>query len=138
MTAAPARVDLPVIDAATAPFWEGTQRSALLIRHCDACGRKHFYPRPFCPYCWSDQVHWEQANGTGTLYTYSIVYANDLPPFRDRLPYVAAIVALDEGPKMMSNLVECELSDVQVGMPLEVVFNRQTDEVTLPVWRPRR
>jgi uncharacterized protein len=133
------RGDLPVIDEATAPFWEAAQREVLLIRRCrGACGRAHFYPRPFCPHCWSDEVVWEEASGKGTLYTYSVVYVNGLPPFRDRLPYVAAIVQFEEGPRMMTNVVDCEISELAVDMPLEVVFRVESPEVTLPFWRPIR
>lgn len=79
---------------------------------------------------------WEDASGRATLYTWSVVRVNDLPPFGERVPYVAAIVDLDEGPRMVSNVVDCEFDDLEVGMPLEVAFREETDEVTVPVFRP--
>jgi uncharacterized OB-fold protein len=130
------RFDLPITDSSTQPFWEAARKGKLLIKRCRACGRAHFYPRTFCPSCWSEDVEWMEASGRGTLYTYSIVYKNDLPPFPDRVPYIAAIIDLEEGPRMMSNVVDCPFEDLRVGMPLEVGFRQETDEVTVPVFRP--
>jgi uncharacterized OB-fold protein len=131
-----ARFDLPSIDEGTAPWWEATREGKLLIKRCADCGKPHFYPRPFCPHCWSENVAWEEASGKATLYTWSVVYSNDLPPFPDKVPYAAAIVDLDEGPRMMTRVVGAEFEDLRVGMPLEVTFEQETDEVTLPVFRP--
>ena len=83
---------------------------------------------------------WEDARGTGTVYTFSVVHRNDLPPFNERVPYVAAIVELDEGPRMMTNVVDCGIDDVAVGMPVEVTFRTIDDtssNVAIPVFRPR-
>ena len=71
----------------------------LLLMRCSTCGRAHYYPRPFLPRCGADTVSWEQASGDATLYTWSVVYQNDLPPFNERVPYVAAVVDLAEGPR---------------------------------------
>ena len=130
------RFDLPQIDEGTRPFWDAAREGRLLVRRCGACGRAHFYPRPFCPHCWSDDVWWEDASGRATLYTWSVVRRNDLPPFAQRVPYVAAVVDLEEGPRMMTNVVGCEPSALSCGMPLEVSFETRTDEVTVPVFRP--
>ena len=99
-----ARADVPTIDAASAPYWGAARRGQLLIAECAACGKVHHYPRPFCPFCWSEDVRPVQASGVGTLYTYSTVYVNDLAPFKERLPYVAALVELDEGPRLMTTI----------------------------------
>jgi uncharacterized protein len=130
------RFDLPTPDDTTRPFWDGAREGKLLIKRCDACHRAHFYPRPFCPYCWSDQVEWEEASGRATLYTWSIVHVNDLPPFAEHVPYVAAIVDLDEGPRMMTNVVECPSENLQAGMSLRVAFREQADGVAVPIFRP--
>ncbi|KPM54113.1 hypothetical protein ACG83_18985 [Frankia sp. R43] len=130
-----ARYDLPTIEAETAPWWEAARRGELLVRRCGGCGRAHLYPRPFCPTCWSEDVSWEQAAGTATLYTWSQVHANDLPPFRDRVPYLAAIVDLDEGPRMETTIVGVTEADLTIGMRLKVDFS-DVGEVTLPVFRP--
>ena len=130
------RFDLPTPDADTQPFWDAAREHELLIRRCRGCGSASFYPRPFCPRCWSDDVTWERASGRATLYTWSIVYVNDLPPFPERVPYVAAVVDLEEGPRMMTNVVDCDFERLEVGMPLEVTYRDETDAVTLPVFRP--
>ena len=131
------RFDLPTPDDDTRLFWEAAERGRLLIKRCASCGRAHHYPRPFCPYCWSRDVAWEQAQGTGTVYTYSVVHKNDLPPFNERVPYVAAIVELDEGPRIMTNVVDCDTEAVAVGMPVEVAFRALDTELTIPVFHPR-
>jgi uncharacterized OB-fold protein len=96
----------------------------------------HHYPRQFCPSCWSDDVAWVDASGRATLYTWSVVYANDLPPFPERLPYVAAVVDLEEGPRVMTNIVDCDPADLRIGMDLVVDFRSLTDDITAPVFRP--
>ncbi|GAB2880720.1 OB-fold domain-containing protein [Streptomyces deserti] len=115
-----ARFDVPEIDAFTRTYWDAAAEGRLLIRRCRACARAHHYPREFCPHCWSEDVTWEPASGRATLYTWSVVHRNDLPPFTHRTPYVAAVVDLAEGPRMMTELVE----DVRpvAGMGLEVAF----------------
>lgn len=81
-------------------------------------------------------MDWEQCSGRATLYTWSVVYSNDLPPFGEKVPYVAAIVDLEEGPRMMTNVIDCPFDELRAGMDLTVAFRRETDEVTLPVFRP--
>jgi len=130
------RFDLPSPDVTTEEFWAATRDGRLLIKRCADCGRAHYYPRTFCPFCWSERVDWEDASGRGTLYTYSVVHQNDLPPFPSRVPYVAAIVDLEEGPRVMTNIVDCELDDLRVGMPVEVTFREETDDVSLALFRP--
>lgn len=130
------RFDLPTPDEETQPFWDAAREEKLLIRRCGSCGEAHFYPRPFCPKCWSEDVTWEEAEGSATLYTWSVVQRNDLPPFPERVPYVAAVVDLVEGPRMMTNVVDCEFEDLEVGMPLAVAYREISDEVTIPVFRP--
>ena len=130
------RFDLPTPDRETQPFWDACRERRFLLRHCNACGRDHYYPRPFCPTCWSDDVSWRDASGRATLYTYSVVRQNDLPPFPERVPYVAAIVELAEGPRVMTNVEGVDHDDLAIGMELEVDFRAVTDDVTIPVFRP--
>ena len=80
---------------------------------------------------------WKEASGPGTLYTFSVVRQNDLPPFPERVPYVAAIVELDEGPRVMTNVEECEFDALEIGMRVRVDFKAISDDVTIPVFRPR-
>ncbi|MGW1374835.1 Zn-ribbon domain-containing OB-fold protein [Streptomyces sp. NPDC002446] len=118
------RFDVPEVDAFTRPYWEAAAQGRLLLRRCRAagCGAAHHYPREFCPYCWSEEVGWEPASGRATLYTWSVVHRNDLPPFGERVPYVAAVVDLAEGPRMMTEIVDCEEGRLRIGMPLLVRF----------------
>ncbi|MCX4762959.1 OB-fold domain-containing protein [Streptomyces sp. NBC_01275] len=120
-----ARHDLPEIDAFTRTYWDAAAEGRLLIRRCGACGRAHHYPREFCPHCWSEDVTWEDASGRATLYTWSVVHRNDLPPFGERTPYVAAVVDLAEGPRMSTEVVgEAVAADgeLRAGVELAVAF----------------
>lgn len=130
------RFDLPTIEAESQPFWSAVREGRLMIGRCNDCGRSHYYPRPFCPHCWSESVSLQAASGRGVLYTWSTIYSNDLPPFKERIPYVAAIVDLVEGVRLSTNIVQCEIADLKVGMPVEVVFEERTPEVTLALFRP--
>jgi uncharacterized OB-fold protein len=148
-----ARFDVPEIDAFTRPYWDAAAGGRLLLRRCGACGRAHHYPREFCPHCWSEAVTWERASGRATLYTWSVVHRNDLPPFGTRTPYVAAVVDLEEGPRMMTEVVDRGEEELRAGMALEVAFRAQGAEdaenakdakdaegaaggVVVPVFRP--
>ncbi len=132
------RFDLPTPDDDSQAFWDAAREGRLLLKRCGSCGRAHYYPRPFCPHCWSSAVEWEQASGRATLYTYSVVRQNDLPPFPERVPYVAAIVDLEEGPRAMTNIVDTEFEEIEIGMPLEVDFRAISEDFTIPVFRARR
>ncbi|MEU1850438.1 OB-fold domain-containing protein [Streptomyces sp. NPDC019990] len=123
--------DVPEPDAFTRAYWGAAAEGRLLIRRCRACERAHHYPREFCPHCWSEDVTWESASGRATLYTWSVVHRNDLPPFAERTPYVAAVVDLAEGPRMMTEVVEA--GELSAGADLEVLFRRG-----VPVFRPVR
>jgi uncharacterized protein len=130
------RFDLPTIESESQPFWDAAKEGKFLIQRCEACGAAQHYPRTICVTCWSDQLRWEQASGRGTIYTYSTVFVNDLPPFDERLPYVAAAVDLEEGPRIMTNIVGADPEELSVGMAVVVDFARLSDEVTAPVFRP--
>ncbi|MER6357621.1 Zn-ribbon domain-containing OB-fold protein [Streptomyces sp. NPDC001634] len=125
------RLDIPEADAFTRTYWDAAAGGRLLVRRCRECGRAHHYPREFCPHCWSENVTWEPASGRATLYTWSVVHRNDLPPFGERTPYVAAVVDLAEGPRMMTEVVECGEAELRVGMRLDVAFREG-----VPVFRP--
>ena len=135
--AAASAAHLPVIDAESAPFWTATKERKFLIRHCNACRRTHFYPRYACPYCWSDNCEWRAAAGAGRIYSYTVIHQADTPPFTEMVPYIVGLVDLPEGVRVTSNIVECTPEVVHVGMPVEVVYQRVTDEITLPQFRPR-
>lgn len=131
------RKPLPVPTPETAPFWQGLTRNELRIQRCKDCGKAYFYPRPFCPVCFSENVEWFTASGRAKLHTYEIVHRAP-PAFRDMAPYVIAVVELDEGPRMMTNMVDVEPDPAKlpIDMPVEIVYDRVSDEVTLPKFRP--
>lgn len=136
-TPRPPRHDLPEPDEFTRPYWDAAAADRLLLRRCADCGRAHHYPREFCPFCWAgeDRVAWEEASGRASLYTWSVVHRNDLPPFGERVPYVAAVVDLAEGPRMMTEVVGCPHDDLRIGMPLEVAFREASEGVRVAVFR---
>ena len=129
---------LPQADPVTAPFWESVKAHAMKIQRCNDTGKYFFYPRGMSPFTLSDNISWEPVSGKGTVHAFSIVYNNRAPGFVDELPYVVAMIELEEGPRMMSNLIDVEPDPehVKIGMPVEVVYEDVTDEVTLPKFRP--
>ncbi|WP_060884297.1 Zn-ribbon domain-containing OB-fold protein [Streptomyces caniscabiei] len=135
-----ARFDLPEVDGLSRTYWDAAAEGRLLLRRCGAagCGRAHHYPREFCPYCWSEDVRWEEASGRAVLYTWSVVHRNDLPPFGERTPYVPAVVDLVEGPRMMTEVVEWEegSGELRAGAGLQVAF-RESGGFVVPVFRVR-
>jgi uncharacterized OB-fold protein len=127
---------LPRIDAESKGFWEACQRHELYIQRCAACGTSRYYPRALCPSCLSDRVDWRRCSGQGAVYTFTVTHQNQAAGFRDHLPYVMAYVELDEGVRVLTNIVECAPDAVHIGMRVEVVFEDATAEVTLVKFRP--
>lgn len=121
----------------TRPYWEAAKQRVLRIQHCGDCQQHYFYPRPLCPHCLSRNVSWVDVSGRGKLHTFVI---NHRPPrgFPASGPYVIGIVELDEGPKLMTNLVGVDPDPRQLrcDIPVEAVFEDITDEITLPKFRP--
>lgn len=119
------------------PFWEATARGEFLLQRCSRCGAHVFYPRYSCTDCGSPELEWRPARGTGTLYTYTVARRPTHPAFAGRVPYVLAVVELDEGPHVTTELVDCDPDSVRIGMPVEVVFEDPVDGIALPLFRPR-
>jgi hypothetical protein len=119
----------------TQHYWDGTRDGELRLQACDACQSTYFPPRPFCPECGSREVSVVKASGRATLHSYVI---NHLPSPGFEPPFAIAVVELEEGPRLMSNIVDCEQTPeaLQLDMPLEVTFEVLTDEITLPQFRP--
>ena len=126
---------LPRPTPETRHFWEGAARGELLLQRCDDCRHAYFPPRPFCPRCASRSVSVFRASGRASLYSYVISH-RPAPGFKP--PYSIAVVELEEGPRMMTNIVECPQTPeaLQLDMALEPVFERLDDEITLPLFRP--
>ena len=127
---------LPRIDEESKGFWEACQRHELYVQQCGACGAYRHYPRAVCPACLSSDTRWVQSSGRGTVYTFTVTYQNLAPGFRESLPYVLAYVELDEGVRLLTNIIGCAPEAVTIGMPVEVTFEDVTPEVTLPKFRP--
>jgi uncharacterized OB-fold protein len=119
----------------TQHFWDGTRAGELRLQRCNACGKVYFPPRPFCPACAGREVSVFAASGKARLYSY-VIHHRPVPGFTP--PYAIAVVELDEGPRMMTNIVDCEQTPeaLVLDMPVEVVFEPQTDTITLPFFRP--
>lgn len=130
------RFDLPTIEDDTRHWWDAAHEHRLLIQRCNQSGRYYFYPRPFSPFTWSEDVEWVEASGRGSVYTFSTVHRNDLPPFSEQVPYIAAVVELEEGPRMMTKIVGCTEDDIEIGMPVEVAWEELSEDVTIPVFVP--
>ena len=118
------------------PYWDGAREGKLMLPKCQTCGKAFFYPRVMCPFCSSRDIAWIQASGRGTLYSFEIAHQILNKAFKVKPPVILAMVELEEGPRVMTNLVDCEPSDVRIGMALEVAFRELTPEVTAPVFRP--
>jgi uncharacterized OB-fold protein len=119
----------PVPFPETVPYWEAAARGKLLLKHCDACGEFHFYPRVFCPFCFSDRTEWREAGGSGTIYSFSVTR-------RAEVPYAIAYVTLSEGPTMLSNIVDCDLDAIRIGQTVTVVFKPSEDGQPVPMFTP--
>jgi len=121
-------------------YWARARAHELWLMRCDDCQRTYFYPRPICPHCFSRHTRWVQSSGRGTLYAFAIAYRPPTPAFQDRVPYIAAMVELEDGVRLPTNLVDVEpdSAKIHIGMPVEVVFDDVTDAITLPRFRPAR
>jgi uncharacterized OB-fold protein len=122
---------LPRLDTLNRPFWEGTKQRKLLLQHCPACHDTRFPPAPLCPKCLADGQTWIEACGRGTLESWIDMHRAYWDGFKDSLPYRVCLVRLEEGPLMVSNLVD-GTDALTVGRSLKVVFDDVTDGVTLP------
>lgn len=121
----------------TKPFWEATKNKQLTYQKCDACGTVVFYPRRHCTGCTSGQLSWHTASGKGTIYSYSVVRQSYHPFYRDKTPYAVAWVDLDEGPRLLSNIVGINdpQSDIRIGQKVEVEWEEH-EELCIPLFRP--
>jgi uncharacterized OB-fold protein len=127
---------IPPVQPWSEPFWAGARESRLVIQKCASCKKYVFYPRLGCPFCFSEKLEWVQASGRGTVYSYSVVRNNPPSSFMDDLPFVIAIVELEEGVRLMTNIVDCDPEVVDCDMPVQVTFERLNDEITLPKFKP--
>ena len=130
-----AGIPLPHPTALSQPFWDGCRRGELLVQKCRQCGGLTFIPQVACTHCLAEDLEWVRGSGQGSVYSYTVVWRPQMPAFE--VPYVVAIIDLEDGYQMLSNVVGCDASEVRVGMPVEVQFQPASDEITLPYFRPR-
>ena len=129
---------LPVSQPESDYYWQSAKDGKLVLQKCSDCREAQFFPRVFCTHCGSRAVEWVEASGRATLFTFAIVHQAPHPGFAGDVPYVTAIVELEEGAKMPTQIVGVtpEPESLRIGMPLEVVFDAVTEDVTLPKFRP--
>ena len=129
-----AGIPLPRPTRLSRPHWEGCREGVLRVQRCRACGQFVFIPQPICTRCQADALDWVASSGRGVVYSYTVVHRPPRPAFA--APYVVAIVELEEGWHMLSNLVDVAPDAVHVGMPVAVRFRAMSDAITLPYFGP--
>src|SRR5215471_20341999 len=121
---------LPVVTDENRPFWVGCQQGKLLLQQCGECHHYQFYPRLYCMQCSSEAIRWVEATGRGTIYSYTIIHQNKSSEFVHETPYNVAIVQLEEGPRLLSNIVDIDTTQLRVDLPVTVVYDNVTDTIT--------
>ena len=119
---------MPEVYPENKPYWDAAAQGKLLLKKCGACGEYHHYPRSLCPYCMSDKTEWKEAKGSGTIYSYSVTRRTG------PVAYVLACVTLDEGPTMMTNIVDCDLDTIRIGQKVKVVFKKTEGGASVPMF----
>lgn len=125
----------PVPNEENQPFWDALKRDELVIQECASCGTLHHPPRAMCPECGSLKHGWKRASGRGTVYSYVVSHQAIHPALNGYTPFATVLVELEEGPRMASNLVDVPYDAIEIGMPVEVVFEPLNEEITLPLFR---
>ncbi|MCC6179544.1 MAG: Zn-ribbon domain-containing OB-fold protein [Chloroflexi bacterium] len=131
---------LPQPDPITQPFWDSLKAHAIQVQRSKHTGKYVFYPRLTAPGDLEDELEWQEVSGRGVVHAFAIPHIHANPAFRARAPYIVALVELDEGVRMLTNLVDVEPTPeaVKIGMPVEIVYDDVTDAITLPKFRPRQ
>ena len=130
MAATERKIPAPPANPETKAFWEAAAQGKLLIKRCTSCGQSHYYPRALCPFCGSDRTEWKDSAGRGVIYSYSVMR-------RATPPYVIAYVTLDEGPTMMTNLVDCDFDALRIGQAVRVVWTPSDGGPPVATFTPR-
>jgi uncharacterized OB-fold protein len=120
----------PAMNPGDEPYFQAAAEGKLLLKKCNECGEVHHYPRALCPFCWSEKVEWVQAKGTGEIYTYTVTRRGG------PVPYCIAYVTLDEGPRMMTNIVDCDLDSIKIGQKVKVTFKKTEGGASVPCFAP--
>jgi uncharacterized protein len=127
---------LPHIAPLAQPFWDATRSDRLEVQRCKTCGHMRFPPSKFCDECLGEEAEWERVSGQGTVWSVCEFHRVYFKGFEAEIPYNVALVRLDEGPRMYTNLVGIAYENIEIGMRVEAVFEAVTDSVTLLKFRP--
>jgi uncharacterized OB-fold protein len=132
------RKPLPTPSPESKRYWEGCRNHELWLPFCRNCEALYFYPRDFCPTCFSWDIEWRKASGRGRIHTFAIQHRAWHPGWQDEVPYVTALVELDEGPRLYTNIIgiDPDPSQIHCDMPVEVIFEDVTEEIALPKFKP--
>lgn len=126
----------PVVDTESSWFWAGTVDGILRLQRCQSCGEVQYFPRWMCCRCHSPEVAPFDASGMGTVYSRTVIRQHHMEPFRSWVPYVVALVDLDEGPRMISNIVGCDVAEARIGLRVRVRLDRVSRDAAIPVFEP--
>lgn len=127
---------VPLPDPDSEPFWEAAAQHRLVVQRCAACKTFRHPPRPMCPSCLSLEQEWIEVSGRGRVWSWVVAHPPVLPAFAEKTPYNVAVIELDEGMRMVGNLLDVDLGDIREGLEVEVIFTDVEEGVTLPQWKP--
>lgn len=135
MTVVESGYPAPVPNADSKTYWEGAAREELLLKRCTACAKLHYPPRHLCPHCWSDQHEWTKCTGKGVVYSFTVMHRAPIPEFMKRVPYVVALIDLEEGPRTMANIVGDDALQTRIGDPVAVCYEARAGGSKLPQFK---
>ena len=127
---------LPEVTEELRPFFAAARENRLVVQRCERCGVRRFPPREICNRCLGRDSAWVASSGRGTIVSYNVMHQIYHPAFAAEAPYAVALVELEDGGRMITNVVDCPLERLRIGMPVEVTFERRSDQVVLPQFRP--
>lgn len=125
----------PVSNADSKVYWEAAARGELVLKRCTACGKHHFPPRHLCPACWSDAFEWIRSGGKGVVYSFTVMHRAPMPAFIKRVPYIVALIDLDEGPRMMANIIGDDALETQIGDRVSVCYEERAPGAKVPQFK---
>lgn len=129
---------MPAISSLNQPYWDGLKQRQVVMPKCNDCDKLWYPPAPFCPECWSRSFSWQQLSGRGKVNSWVVFHQAYFSSFKNDIPYNVAEVELEEGPRLLTNLVDVDGADIQIGMSVEIIFDDITDEVTLAKFTPMK